>query len=200
MPKQWSLCLLVLLAFSSNAWGWLHIFPEKDLRSMPGYSFIGGDIEGYVEDGPLPAPSYGYMVNSAAYYFFNGDTATLNRWLAKEAIGLENVRTDKTVAKVVIHTGVGEYKSPANVDQIVRRADWSLAHIPSVRLADGDKKLVHSLDVKIHVWVGDKVRLDALKIPKEFEVESGGEIERFIRNRSATETSDATRQTPWWEG
>jgi hypothetical protein len=190
--------LFVLLAVTtSDALGWLHVFPEKDLKSMGRRSFVGGLIEQQAEEDPaFTAPSYGYMINSASYHFFNGDTTALNRWLEKEALGLEAVRTETTVAKVVIHTGTGDYKSPANLDQIKRRADWSLAHIPDFSVSEGGKKIVPTLDIKIHVWISDKMRLDELKIPQGFVVESGGEIEQFIRARSTAETAPADATKP----
>ncbi|MDB5347166.1 MAG: hypothetical protein JWP89_5543 [Schlesneria sp.] len=200
MAKYSILVLFVLLVMTtSDALGWLHVFPEKDLKSMR-RSFVGGSIEQQTEetedDPAFTAPSYGYMINSSAYHFFNGDTTTLNRWLEKEALGLQAVRTETTVAKVVIHTGVGDYKSPANLDQIKRRADWSLAHFPDFNVSDGGKKIVPTLDIKIHVWISDKVRLDELKIPQGFMVESGDEIEQFIRTRSAAETAPADATKP----
>jgi hypothetical protein len=200
MKKCWILGLLVLLAVtSSDASAWLYVFAEKDLKSMAQGSLIGGIRDESVNELPLPTPSYGYMVNSASYYLFNGDTATLNRWLEKEARGLEIVREETTVAKVVIHTGVGEYKRPADPDQIVRRADWSLAIRPSVKLSDDRKKTSTTLRVTVHVWPGEQVRFDAIKIPKGFVIESGGEIERFIRTQSPAVITSEGQQSHWWE-
>jgi hypothetical protein len=202
MAKYSILGLIVLLAVTtSEALGWLYVIPEKHLKSTARWSFVGGLFAQPTEDDrAFTVPSYGYMVNSASYHFFNGDTTTLNLWLEKESLGLEAVRTETTVAKVVIHTGVGDYKSPMNLDQIKRRADWSLARVPDFKVSDGGKKIVPTLDIKIHVWITDKVRLDELKIPQGFAVESGGEIEKFIRTRSAAETAPADATKPSEQG
>jgi hypothetical protein len=36
---------------------------------------------------------------------------------------------------------------------------------------------------KRHIWLGNKINLEELRIPEGFEVVSGGEIEKFIQQR-----------------
>jgi hypothetical protein len=48
------------------------------------------------------------------------------------------------------------------------------------------------MHLQIDVWVGGRIKLDELRIPAEFTVESGREIETFIEQHNKGPTTPPT--------
>ncbi len=117
---------------------------------------------------------YGYFVNFWDYFYFEGDTASLNAFLQK----LGDIRHPQPV--VTIHPGTGMAHKLAREETF--QYDWSLSTLPEgTPVADRKTQTGLSLDV----WLGDGISLDDLKVPLSIEVRSGGEIEQFVKEHKA---------------
>ena len=125
---------------------------------------------------------HGYFVNSASTFFFKGDTATLNDFLVEYS-------TLGTNLHVVIHPGTTEVRSPWDKAPRDIAADWRLSVMPLAAdgpLRDVDKPFTYV--TRVDVWLGGAVKLDALRVPRDVIVDSGGEIEMFVEeHRKAAE-------------
>ena len=113
---------------------------------------------------------HGYEVNGEVVIFFQGDTTKLNEYLRK----VSNERYGKR--KATLHVGSRSARSPWDQEgaKEKRQADWnSEITLPK---ADGS-------DITVHIWIGRNVHLADLEIPETFIVDSGGEIDSFIRSR-----------------
>jgi hypothetical protein len=120
---------------------------------------------------------HGYFVNWEDVFFFRGDTASLNTFLIQYA------QLPDTRLQVVLHPGKLEVRSPW--DKQPRRevvADWKLYATPFTRdqvQAAGVKP--GPFVTRIDISLGGSVRLDELRVPANVPVESGGEIEAFVK-------------------
>jgi len=144
------------------------------LHSMGGI-YTPGDSIGGASGWPKGLPKLiessamvdGHWVNFSDEFFFAGDTAELNRFLARFGrLGLDHV--------VVIHAGTARTTALWG-DRVAERYDWKL--------------LVNSTNAggtaEVHVWIDANVLLEELEIPEKFDVRSGGEIDRFIGKHRA---------------
>jgi hypothetical protein len=120
---------------------------------------------------------HGFFVNQEDTFFYSGDTAALSAFLADYA------KLDGVVAKRLIqHEGVGEAKSPWAKEG--RPCDWKLYVCPKswhnlAELSKGGTNSVEVLQiaakeagyiVEVHVWIGGRLALDQVEIPKTVEV------------------------------
>lgn len=124
---------------------------------------------------------HGYWVNSVDVFFFAGDTQALNDFLAHYS----KLKDIKLV--VVLHPGPKEARSPWDKDLHAAKADWGLYIAPrGWLLLDADSKVKKTDPTtisRVDVWLGGRVRLADLQVPQNVAVESGGEIEDFVRKR-----------------
>jgi hypothetical protein len=114
---------------------------------------------------------HGYFVNWVDVFFFAGDAAACNTFVA------DQVKDKGTLVRVVLHPGTKKAMSPWDKEERNLPTDWTLTtglHREQ-RVAGDDRKLV-----RVDVWLGGKINLSALHLPGEAEVTSGGEIEKFI--------------------
>jgi hypothetical protein len=116
---------------------------------------------------------HGYFVNSADVLFFRGDTPALNAFLATCA------RLPDTQLKVVLHPGKLDVRSPWDKHPRDLQADWMLYAAPYEE--DGARPHPGHLVTRVDVYLGGSVKLDDLRIPASTPVESGGEIESFVK-------------------
>jgi hypothetical protein len=133
---------------------------------------LGGDYPKakLAEQGPNCV--HGYFVNWVDVFFYSGDTATFNTFVAGYS-----QRTDLKL-RVVIHAGAKKARSPWDKADRDIAADWSY-YVWNVGIPDPRKPAPSRVDV----WLGSRIKLDELRIPANVEVVSGGEIERFIEKR-----------------
>lgn len=108
-----------------------------------------------------PQRVHGFYVNFSDCLFYQGSHLDLKKMTQKLA------KAKGTTTEVVLHAGKGVAKSPWS-KQPVDTADWS------VTLA-GDK-------ITIDVWLGGRITLDELELPKSVRVKSGGEVQAFIQH------------------
>lgn len=137
-----------------------------------------------------PDRVHGFFVNMEDVFFYAGDTAAFNDFLAAYA------RMDNTILQLVIHPGPKKARSPWDKEDRNIPVDWSLyaaafsrEQLESGRVSGG--KVV----TKIDVYLGRGIGLDGLQIPDAVEVSSGGEIEAFLETRTPKPTADH-RQEP----
>ncbi|WP_345689524.1 hypothetical protein [Novipirellula caenicola] len=123
--------------------------------------------------------------------YFRGDTKNLN---AKLALLAKNAHPFQSI-KVVLHAGVKSVDPAEETPQTgfgvpVRDQrvpiDWSVLQSCSFdKVAAGickhDEKLVI-----VDVWIGAAILLDDLEIPREFTVQSAGELEGFAKRHADT--------------
>jgi hypothetical protein len=117
---------------------------------------------------------HGFWVNQQTVMFYAGDTAQLNRDLAKLLDGQFAAR------KVVIHSGTSKARSPWDTKDRDIGVDWSVNTWDDP--ADAAKAVPRML-MHIDIWLGSKIKLDELRIPRGFEVVAGPEIDNFIKKR-----------------
>ena len=130
---------------------------------------------------------HGYFVNWEDIFFFRGDTAGLNEFLAKYA------RLPDTTLRVVIHPGRLHVRSPWDKKPRDIVADWKLYASPLTRDPERAGKFKPGPFVtRLDVWLGGSVKLSELRVPDNVSVESGGEIEAFVNAHRAAQ-GPATR-------
>jgi hypothetical protein len=120
---------------------------------------------------------HGFFVNQEDLFFYSGDAVALSAFL-RDYAKLEGV-----VAKRLIqHEGVGEAKSPWAKEG--QPCDWELYVCPKgwhnlAELSKGGTNSVEVLQiaakeagyiVEVHVWIGGRLALDQVEIPKTVEV------------------------------
>ena len=121
---------------------------------------------------------HGYSVNREDHFFFEGDTAALNDFLTRYS------KLPDTKLHVVIHPGRLAVRSwdEQPLDMV---ADWQLYATPFTReqvQRDGVKP--GPFVTRVDVWLGGSVRLENLAVPEDVSVESGGEIEAFVKKHA----------------
>ena len=117
---------------------------------------------------------HGFQVNEQIVVFFTGDAAQLNRDLLKYLEG------EYASRKVVLHVGTKRVESPWDSKPRDTFADWSVNTWDDP--ADA-AKAVPRMRMQIDIWLGSKIKLEDLRVPEGFEVVSGGEIEKFLKQR-----------------
>jgi hypothetical protein len=104
---------------------------------------------------------HGFWVNQQTVLFFAGDAAQLNRDLLKHLEG------EYASRKIVIHPGTKRAESPWDTKARDTFADWAVNTWDDP--ADA-AKAVPRMRMQIDIWLGDRIRIKDLRIPKEFEV------------------------------
>ena len=120
---------------------------------------------------------HGMWVNASDFFYYRGDAAAFNRFVARYGT------VGDTPLKVIIRGGgiprTGDLEKEAET-----RFDWELQAVARGWGAPIDPRRPKDKQgyvVTVHLWTGDKIRLDQLDLPAHVEVESAGEIEEFIR-------------------
>ena len=112
-------------------------------------------------------------VTPSAYFFFRGDTKGLNEFLE----AFSRLKDEKLV--LIIRAG----RAPPESRRGSREEfpyDWKMVWDGQVRKRPEGDHLEHFVR-SAEVWLGGNVKLDELRVPPSIEVQSGGEIEKFIR-------------------
>ena len=129
---------------------------------------------------------HGYFVNWEDVFFFRGDTAGLNQFLAKYST------LPAAKLELIVHAGKLEVKSPWDKQPREIVANWRLYTSPFEReqlTANGLKP--GDFVTRVDVWLGDAIKLTELQVPQNVSVKSGGEIERFVEQHAAPTTAPA---------
>jgi hypothetical protein len=103
------------------------------------------------------------------YVYCAGDTRDLNLFLQAYA------RVPDAPLKLVLHPGNRSVNNPP-VGKPVKEAidvDW-LLHIEKKLGIDETQR------ISVDVWLGGNIELEDLVVPKNIDVQSGGEIENFV--------------------
>lgn len=123
---------------------------------------------------------HGFFVNWQDYFFFAGDSSAFNEFLQKYS-QLLNTRL-----QLVIHPGKLEVKSPWDKQPRDLSADWKLYTSPYGPVTQPATAPTNTQFItRIDLYLGGSVKLDDLKIPENVPVESGGEIEGFVKKHQA---------------
>ncbi|MBT4864633.1 MAG: hypothetical protein HON53_05840 [Planctomycetaceae bacterium] len=125
---------------------------------------------------------HGYDGNFGAVgTYYAGDTAAINEQLANFGKPkIPSILNTPFVSKtVVLH--VGPMVVPKYVAQNRKiPTDWL---VQTFRRSDSDSGKFGGLRLHIDIWLGGRVKLNELRIPADFTVKSGGEIEDFIERQ-----------------
>ena len=172
---------ILLLAFAVMLCG----VTATEVLALGGLHPAGKIARDYKKDWPGGLPDLinsvdrvcGYWVNVNDFFYYRGDVASLNTFLA--AYG----KLPDIALTVVIHTGSkpvtdalgGEQKSPYDWNVEIYRRGWGTPNDP--RQTEKEPGYI----VSVHVWLSDAITLKNLEIPKHIDdVRSAGEIEQFI--------------------
>jgi hypothetical protein len=126
---------------------------------------------------------HGYWVNAEDIFFFAGETQALNDFFTKYA------KLNDTKLVIVLHPGTHDARSPWDKGEQAAKADWRLYIAPKSWVIDDPEQKIKATDPatisKVDVWLGGKVKLAYLRVPKEVALESGSdstkEIQDFVR-------------------
>ena len=91
---------------------------------------------------------------------------------------LENVDV-----KVVLHAGKGQAKSPWSKAPVCD-TDWAVSFsdpIPKEIAERENLPVSKAHQVTVDIWIGGEIDLGQLELPANLELQSGNEIEEFIR-------------------
>lgn len=119
---------------------------------------------------------HGYFVNAIDILFFRGDASALNAFLTDYS------RLAGTQLRLVLHPGKLEVKSPWDEQRRNLEADWKLYAAPYEE--DGARPKSGEFVTRVDVWLGGSVKLEELRVPANVAVESGGEIEAFVKSHA----------------
>lgn len=181
-PNGDSMRTILLLALSATLCG----VTATEVLALGGLHPAGKIASDYKKDWPGGLPDLinsadrvcGYWVNANDFFYYRGDVASLNAFLA--AYG----KLPDIALTVVIHTGSkpetgalgGDQKTPYDWNVEIYRRGWGTPNDP--RQTEKEPGYV----VAVHVWLSDAITLKNLEIPKHIDdVRSAGEIEEFIR-------------------
>ena len=167
--KQVMRCLCVLLMVATTAATALGLgadFSAKEIAAMGKHCV------------------HGYWVNELTSYFYRGDAAAFNEHIKKLD---EQALAPVTWAsrKVILHIGPKKAASPWDKTPRDIACDW---HV-TTWMGDGPKpdEGPYPTHRQIDIWLGGNLKLEDLKIPADYEVVSGGEIEAFLGKRKKPE-------------
>lgn len=128
-------------------------------------------LAGLINSGPV---FHGHWVNTNSEFFYLGDTTSLNRFLKRYAT------LKHTPLLVVIHAGSAR-RGELWGEKPKERYDWKVLVLKRGRGApEKPDRPEEKWVVTVHVWIDHSIRLGELVVPKNANVESGGEIEAFI--------------------
>lgn len=128
-------------------------------------------------------PVYAFFVNSQDNYYYSGDAAAFNDFMARyaELSGIPHT--------LVLHCGRGEVK-----DRIANSADsqpsyafdWYIFVVPPM-IPDGglDKTSPYKRYVTVNLYLGCNIQLSDIKVPAKVKVIAGKEIGDFIKKHEA---------------
>ena len=129
-------------------------------------------------------PVYAFFVNFQDNYYYSGDAAAFNDFMARyaELSGIPHT--------LVLHCGRGEVK-----DRIADSADgqpsyafdWYVFVVPPM-IPDGglDKSSPYKRYVTVNLYLGCNIQLSDIKVPGNVTVKPGKEIDQFIKKHEAT--------------
>jgi hypothetical protein len=130
---------------------------------------------------------HGHWVNANDEFFYQGDTALLNKFLKSYS------KLNDTPLAVVIHAGSfrrsalwGEKPDkPYDWKLLVQKHGWGAPGTPN----SANEKYVVTLDV----WIDRGIHLADLDIPDKVTIKSGNEIEDFISKHKIKSLSQNTK-------
>ncbi len=120
---------------------------------------------------------HGYWVNFYDEFFYKGGNPEMEK-MVNGLSRLENVEM-----KVVLHAGNGQAKSPWSKAPVCP-ADWAVSFsgpIPKEIAELENVPFSKAHQVTVDIWTGGHIDLGQLKLPAKLELQSGNEIEDFIR-------------------
>jgi hypothetical protein len=119
---------------------------------------------------------HGFFVNEIDILFFRGDAPALNTFLTKYS------ELPGTKLQLVLHPGKLEAKSPWDKQPRKIAADWKLYAAPYEE--SGAEPKSGEFVTRVDVWLGGSVKLEELRVPANVTVESGGEVEAFVKEHT----------------
>jgi len=119
---------------------------------------------------------HGFFVNEIDILFFRGDASALNTFLTRYS------ELPGTQLRVVLHPGQIEAKSPWDKQPRKIAADWKLHAGPYEE--GGAEPKSGEFVTRVDVWLGGSIKLEELRVPANVTVESGGEIEAFVKGHT----------------
>ena len=128
----------------------------------------------------------GYTSDHGTIAYFQGDTAMLNAYLAS----LAGRDRHSGKVRVVLHAGAHTIEAPEeSLADVLTPAptpisvDWSARKSCPFEKVRTGTCTCDVREVVVEIWVADEIKLDDLRVPEHFQVESAGEIERFVKRR-----------------
>ena len=126
---------------------------------------------------------HGYWVNWEDVFFYAGDTAAFNKFIA------EYSKMPAVRLRVVIHPGTKKARSPWDKADRNIPVEWSLYVWNTGGLPDPKTPAPTQVDL----WLGGRVKLEEVTIPDNIEVVSSGEIEKFVEARQKSQIPQSPR-------
>ena len=175
-----------VLAAVLVAAGWVTIALAMGANHPKGQPVGGTDAwpAGLKELVNIDARTGGYFVNSDDVFYFRGDAKAFTKFLEQYA------KLQDTPLRLILHPGRGMSATPWN-DPKPEPIDWSLTTQDRAWREIGEtgkKPAKRGYDVTVHLYLSGNIDLQNLEVPLEIEVQSSGEMEKFII------THDAQRQ------
>ena len=122
----------------------------------------------------------GHWVNQNDFFYYQGDAAALNKFLARYA------KLSDTPLTVVLHLAEDQRTGPLG-KAATDAFDWKLEVIrrgwgaPLEPLRPKDKP---GYVVTVHVWLGSTITLKKLEVPRDVKIQSAGDLEAFIKDHA----------------
>jgi hypothetical protein len=176
MKKAIFYCLVGLFFLSSfsRVWAWGGIYTLNAEGKLQ-FSTSGDGPTGLVDLMNSGGCFYGHWVNANEEFFYQGDSALLNKFMERYS------KLKNTPLTLIIHAG-SHRRSVLWGEKPEKSYDWKLLiqkygwGAPETASTDADDKYVVTVDA----WIDRGIRLADLDIPANVAVKSGGEIEDFI--------------------
>ena len=150
--------VLTIGILTTEAFGWLTPFSKARIASYGKHC-----VHGY--DG-----NFGHVG-----VYFAGDAQAFNKMISQAGESERDALSGPLASKtVILHPGSMVVPDYVAGNEIIS-TDW---YTSTWRGNHGGRSGLH---LHIDVWLGGQIKLDKLQIPEEYTVESGGEVEEFVR-------------------
>jgi hypothetical protein len=112
---------------------------------------------------------HGYWINQSDVFFYTGDAADFNKFAGDLA------KKQGAKLQIVVHKGTKQARSLWDKADREIPVDWSVTTGP---MAVGARVAGETDLVRIDLWLGGKVKKEAVKYPADSEIVSAGEFEK----------------------
>ncbi|MDZ4853193.1 MAG: hypothetical protein SGI77_28215 [Pirellulaceae bacterium] len=124
----------------------------------------------------------GWLSEHGNTAYFQGGTTILNEQLAVLA-------NDEYLSfKIILHVGASMIDDPeegtSSKPNPKLSVDWAVQKGCPFETVRTGRCRCKEQNVFVHIWVANDIRLKDLKVPAKFDVESGGELDEFVKKHA----------------